>query len=69
MNVNESLSNLLDPREAAEYTRLSRSMIYKLCDERRLAHIRVGSRGKRGKVLIRRADLDRFLEENRISAQ
>ena len=61
--------DLLDPKEAADYTRLSRSMIYKLCDERRLAHVRIGAKGKRGKVLIYRQDLDRLLEENRIEVQ
>ena len=56
-------------REAAKRARVSVSMIYQLCDEKRIAHYRVGGEGRRGKILISPSDLDRFLEENRIEAK
>jgi hypothetical protein len=44
-------------------------MIYQLCEERRLPHMRVGAKGRRGKLLINRRDVDAFLESVRICAQ
>lgn len=46
--------------------KVSASMIYQWCAEKRLPHLRLGGEGRRGKILIRGADLMRFLEENRI---
>lgn len=60
---------LLTPAEAAEKAGISQSLICQLCDERRIAHYRVGGKGKRGKILISASDLNRFLEENRIEAR
>lgn len=60
---------LLTPAQAAEAAGVSSSLIYQLCDERRLAHYRVGGRGKRGKILIDHRDLERFLEEHRVDAR
>ncbi len=50
-------------REAAERARVSRSMAYTWCVERRLPHVRAGASGKRGRILIRPEDLDALLEE------
>jgi hypothetical protein len=47
----------------------SESLIYQICDEKRLTHYRVGGRGRRGKILIDPRDLDRFLAENRVDAR
>lgn len=60
---------LLSPAEAAEHAGVSQSLIYQLCDERRLTHYRVGGKGKRGKILIDPADLQRFLEEQKVEAK
>jgi hypothetical protein len=43
--------------------------MYQICDEKRLAHYRVGGQGRRGKILIDPRDLDRFLAENRVEAR
>lgn len=59
----------LTPKQASKLYPLSVSLIYALCDEKRIAHVRVGARGRRGKILIRPSDLDRFLEEQRIEAR
>ncbi len=48
-------------KDAAERAGVSPSLIYEWCDERRLAHYRVGGAGKRGKIAIEQSDLDAFL--------
>jgi excisionase family DNA binding protein len=55
----------LTPKQAAERAGVSTSLIYVLCQERRLAHYRIGTDGKRGRILIDPADLDRFMEQCR----
>ncbi len=60
---------LLTPAEAAEQAGVSQSLIYQICEEKRLTHYRVGGQGRRGKILIDPRDLERFLEENRIEAR
>jgi excisionase family DNA binding protein len=57
----------LTPKEAADYAGVSDSMIYQWCDERRLAHYRVGGKGRRGKILIDPDDLDAVLASCRIA--
>jgi excisionase family DNA binding protein len=57
---------LLSPKEAAEYMRVSPSLVYQLCDERRILHYRVGGKGKRGKLLISPRDLDAFMESQKV---
>jgi excisionase family DNA binding protein len=56
----------LTPKQAAERAGVSLSLIYQLCEERRLTHYRIGGRGKRGKILIAPDDLDAFLESLRV---
>ena len=53
----------LTVKEAAERARVSRSLVYTWCDERRLPHVRAGAAGKRGRILIRPEDLDALLKE------
>ena len=48
-------------KEAAIRAGVSSALVYEWCDERRLAHYRVGGAGKRGKILIEPADLDVFM--------
>jgi excisionase family DNA binding protein len=64
-----SEDSLLTPAEAAKYAKVSPSMIYQWCEERRLAHYRLGGKGRRGKILIAPAELDRFLDEHRVEAR
>ncbi|MCI0457182.1 MAG: helix-turn-helix domain-containing protein [Gemmataceae bacterium] len=59
----------LTPKEAGEYAGVSPALIYQLCEERRLAHYRVGGKGKRGKILIDPEDLDRFFEQHRVESR
>ncbi len=51
----------LTVKEAAGRAGVSSALVYEWCDERRLAHYRVGGVGKRGKILIEPADLDVFM--------
>ena len=44
--------------EAAEYVRISRAGVWRLLKERRLPRTRIG-----GRTLIRRVDIDAFLEQ------
>jgi excisionase family DNA binding protein len=58
--------DFLTVKEAADIARVSRSLVYAWCDERRLAHVRAGGAGKRGRILISRADLETLLREMRV---
>ena len=55
----------LTPKQAAERAGVSTSLIYTWCAEQRLAHYRIGAEGKRGRILIDPADLDRLIAECR----
>jgi excisionase family DNA binding protein len=48
------------PTEAAEYLGVERTLVYRLCDARKIRHRRVGL--GRGKIQIEKADLDAYLE-------
>jgi excisionase family DNA binding protein len=56
-------------KEAAERTGMSESLIYQLCNERRLTHYRLGGKGKRGAIRIDEADLSAFLASCRQEAK
>jgi excisionase family DNA binding protein len=60
------MERLLSPKEAAERMGVSVSLIYSWCEERRLAHYRVGGKGRRGKIMISPRDLDSFVESLRV---
>src|SRR5215469_5522592 len=60
---------VLTVREAAERAGVSESLIYLLCDERRLPHYRPGGKGKRGKILIDPRDLDAYMQSCRVDAE
>ena len=59
---------MLTVKQAAVRSGLSPSLIYALCAERRLPHLRLGKRGRRGRVLIEESDLAAFLESCRVGA-
>lgn len=56
---------MLTPKQAAERTGVSVSLIYQWCKEGLIEHFRLGAKGKRGKVLIDPDELARFLENCR----
>lgn len=56
---------MLTPRQAAEKIGLSVSLIYQLCKSGSLQHLRVGSPGRRGRILIDPHSFDQFLESCR----
>lgn len=58
----------LSPKQAATRARVSVSLVYQWCAERRLSHFRLGKDGRRGKVLIEQSDLDAFLKSLRVEA-
>lgn len=57
---------LLDPKAAAARACVSVSLIYRWCAEGTLPHLRVGARGRRGKILVAAADLDALLASCRV---
>lgn len=60
--------NLLTPQEAAARLRVSRNLVYRLCQERRLTHVRAGARGRRGRILIDEAALTDLVESLCVAA-
>ena len=50
-------------KQAAERLEVSKSLVYRLVEEKRLSCIRIGQRGRRGKIVIREADIEAFLQE------
>jgi len=59
---------MLTVKQAALVSGLSASLIYLLCAQKKLAHLRCGTKGRRGRVLIAEADLAAFMESCRIGA-
>jgi len=55
----------LTPKQAADQERVSVSLIYQWCAEGRLPHYRFGRDGRRGRILIDPADLEKFITECR----
>ena len=60
---------MLTPKQAAEQNGVSVSLVYQWCHEGLIEHLRLGAQGKRGKVLIDPASLDRFLDSCRQQAK
>jgi excisionase family DNA binding protein len=60
---------VLTVKQAAERLGVCPALVYDWCSSRLLPHFRLGSRGKRGKILIREEDLDRYLEASRVGAE
>jgi excisionase family DNA binding protein len=56
----------LTPEHAAEKVGVSRSLVYRWCEEGRLPHYRLGGRGRRGRILIDEGDLEAFLESLKV---
>jgi len=59
---------VLTVKQAAVRSGLSPSLIYALCAERRLPHLRMGKKGRRGRVLIEESGLAAFMESCRVDA-
>jgi excisionase family DNA binding protein len=61
--------SLLTVRQAAKRASVSSSLIYEWCAEKRLPHLRLGKKGRRGRVLIEETDLAAFMESCRVAAE
>lgn len=57
---------MLTVRQVADRLRCSASLVYALCSQGRLPHVRVGLGRQRGAIRIAETDLERFLEESRV---
>ena len=58
---------LMTVKQAMQKTGISQSLLYALCGEGRLPHYRIGTGGRRGKVMIDEDDLSAFLSRCRIA--
>jgi len=70
MNAGEQeSSDFLDVKAAAELAGLSSSSMYEAIKNRLVAHYRMSGTGRRGAILIRRADLEKFIESRRVEVE
>lgn len=53
---------LLKVRQVADRLGVSVSLVYQLCSDGLLTHLRLGGKGKRGRVMVEESDLAAFLE-------
>ena len=59
----------LNPKEAAALAGVSVKLVYIWCEERRLRHFRLGSKKRRGRILIEDSDLAQFLDACRVEPE
>jgi excisionase family DNA binding protein len=52
----------MNVQEAAKRLEISRSLVYRLIEEGRLPCLRIGQRGRRGKIIVKEEHIERFLE-------
>lgn len=57
---------MLTVKEASKHAGVSLALIYQWCQEQRLAHYRLGTEGRRGKIMIDPKDLDKLMQECRV---
>ncbi len=60
---------MMTVHQSAEYATVSESLIYAWCADGTLPHTRVGRKGKRGHIRIRREDLDGVLTTLKVEAK
>ena len=63
------MTERFDVKRAAAYAGVCASVIYGLCAAQALQHYRIGGRGRRGKIIIHKADLDAFLASCRVGPE
>ncbi len=63
------MTDRFDVKGAAAYADVCTSVIYGLCADRALPHYRVGGRGRRGKIVIHKPDLDAYLSSCRVGPE
>jgi excisionase family DNA binding protein len=59
---------LLKVQQVAERLGISASLVYQLCAEGLLTHLRLGGKDKRGRVMVEEADLMAFIQQCRREA-
>ena len=53
-------------KDAAKLAGVSASLLYQICHDRLIPHYRVGGKGRRGKILLRLADIETFMQTCRV---
>jgi excisionase family DNA binding protein len=59
----------MNVKEAARRAEVSVSLMYSMIAEGRVPHRRVGRLGRRGKIVIREEDLERFLDSIKVKTE
>ena len=58
--------DLLTIRQALEVVPVSKSLLYQLVADRVIPSVRIGGAGSsRGRILVRRSDLEKFIKQSR----
>ncbi len=60
---------MLTVKMAAESIGVSASLVYSWCEDHLLQHYRMGTKGKRGKILIEETALAAFLQSRRVEGK
>jgi excisionase family DNA binding protein len=66
--IAEATKEVMTVKQFAERAEISLSLAYALVEEGRVSHRRIGRKGRRGKIVIREEDLERFLESVKVDA-
>jgi excisionase family DNA binding protein len=67
--MSDTLTNYLTVKQAAARSAVSPGLIYGLCQQGRLPHVRLGLSGRRGCIRIREYGLAALMEECRREAE
>jgi len=55
-------------KEASKELEISPSLTYQLIADGRLPHVRIGGKGRRGKIIIKEKDIETFLAKCRVAS-
>jgi excisionase family DNA binding protein len=56
-------------KEASKELEISPSLAYQLIADGRLPHVRIGGKGRRGKIIIKEKDIEAFLAKCRVASE
>jgi excisionase family DNA binding protein len=63
------MPQLMTPKEAADMLGVSESLVYTWCRNGLLPHYRFGVNGRGGKIMLKEADLQGFVESCRVGEE
>src|SRR5262245_20580936 len=69
VSSSKTIADRFGVKQAATYAGVCPSIIYGLCAAQSISHYRVGGKGRRGKIVIHKTDLDAYLESCRVGSK